>query len=161
MVYPFLSIFARGLGVDIASMSYALTVRSIIGGLGPFAASLADSRGRKFGLLFGLGLFTLGAALVVRWPTFLALALALTLTTLGKYVFDSSMQAYLSDRITYERRELAVAIAELGWSLGFIVGVPIARLGCMASAFRSWRQGWWRSMCWPCWHCAVCKSSNQ
>lgn len=137
MVYPFLAVFARGLGVDIASMSYALTARSIIGGLGPFAASVADSRGRKFGLLFGLGLFTLGAALVVFWPTFLALAFALTLTTLGKYVFDSAMHAYLGDNVPYERRGLAVAIAEMGWSLGFILGVPlmgflIARHGWMA-----------------------------
>ncbi len=137
MVYPFLAVFARGLGVDIASMSYALTARSIIGGLGPFAASVADRRGRKFGLLFGLGLFTLGAALVVFWPTFLALAFALTLTTLGKYVFDSAMHAYLGDRVPYERRGLAVAIAEMGWSLAFILGVPlmgflIARRGWMA-----------------------------
>ncbi len=28
MVYPFLAVFARGLGVDIASMSYALTAPS-------------------------------------------------------------------------------------------------------------------------------------
>ncbi|MDO9348043.1 MAG: MFS transporter, partial [Anaerolineales bacterium] len=137
MVYPFLAVFARGLGVDIASMSYALTARSIIGGLGPFAASVADRRGRKFGLLFGLVLFTLGTALVVFWPTFLALAFALTLTTLGKYVFDSAMHAYLGDRVPYERRGLAVAIAEMGWSLAFILGVPlmgflIARRGWMA-----------------------------
>lgn len=137
MVYPFLAVFARGLGVDIASMSYALTARSIIGGLGPFAASVADSRGRKFGLLFGLGLFTLGTALVVFWPTFPALACALTLTTLGKYVFDSAMHAYIGDHVPYERRGLAVAIAEMGWSLGFILGVPlmgflIARRGWMA-----------------------------
>ena len=137
MAYPFLGIFARGLGVDIAAMSLVLTARSVVGGLGPFAASVADSRGRRFGMLLGLGLFTLGTALVVFWPTFPALALTLILTTLGKYLFDSSMHAYLGDHVPYERRGLAVAIAEMGWSLGFIVGVPlmgffIARGGWMA-----------------------------
>ncbi|MBU2609865.1 MAG: hypothetical protein KJ606_02795 [Chloroflexi bacterium] len=92
--------------MDIAAMSLALTARSVVGGLGPFAASVADSRGRRFGMLLGLGLFTLGTALVVFWPTFPALALTLILTTLGKYLFDSSMHAYLGDHVPYERRGL-------------------------------------------------------
>ena len=83
MVYPFLSIFARGLGVDLTTMSLALTARSLVGTFGPFAASAADSHGRKLGMLFGVGLFTLGAALVVFWPTFWVLAVALSLATLG------------------------------------------------------------------------------
>lgn len=137
MVYPFLAVFARGLGVDLASMSYVLTARSMVGTLGPFAAWVADRRGRKFGMLFGVTLFTFGAALVVFWPTFPALAIALILTTLGKYVFDPSMQAYLGDRIPYARRGLTIALTEFGWSLAFIAGVPlmgflIARGGWMA-----------------------------
>jgi len=137
MVYPFLSIFARGLGVDLTTMSLVLTARSLVGTLGPFTASVADSHGRKFGMLFGIGLFTLGTALVVFWPTFWVLAVALSLATLGKYIFDPAMQAYLSDRITYERRGLAIAVTEFGWSLAFVLGVPlmgflIARAGWMA-----------------------------
>jgi len=88
-------------------------------------------------MLFGVGLFTLGAALVVFWPTFWVLAVALSLATLGKYIFDPAMQAYLSDRISYQRRGLAIAVTEFGWSLAFILGVPlmgflIARRGWMA-----------------------------
>jgi predicted MFS family arabinose efflux permease len=137
MVYPFLSIFARGLGVDLTTMSLALTARSLVGTLGPFTASVADSHGRKFGMLFGVGLFTLGTALVVFWPTFWVLAVALSLATLGKYIFDPAMQAYLSDRISYQRRGLAIAVTEFGWSLAFVLGVPlmgflIARAGWMA-----------------------------
>jgi len=137
MVYPFLAVFARGLGVDIHAMSLVLTARSVVGGLGPFLASLSDRRGRQFGMLLGPGMFTLGAALVVFWPTFQALALALILTTLGKYIFDPSMQAYLGDRVPYERRGLAIAVTEFSWSLAFIIGIPlmgfiIARRGWMA-----------------------------
>jgi len=137
MVYPFLSIFARGLGVDLTTMSLALTARSLVGTFGPFTASVADSHGRKFGMLFGVSLFTLGTALVVFWPTFWVLAVALSLATLGKYIFDPAMQAYLSDRISYQRRGLAIALTEFGWSLAFVLGVPlmgflIARAGWMA-----------------------------
>lgn len=137
MVYPFLPVFARGLGVNLESMSLALTARSVVGTFGPFAASVADSRGRKFGMLFGLGLFILGTTLVVVWPSFPILVLALILTTLGKYVFDPSMQADLGDRIPYERRGLVIALTEMGWSFAFIFGIPlmgffIARWGWMA-----------------------------
>ncbi|MDP2995164.1 MAG: hypothetical protein Q8N46_08610, partial [Anaerolineales bacterium] len=31
MVYPFLAVLARGVGVDLISMSYALTARSLVG----------------------------------------------------------------------------------------------------------------------------------
>ncbi len=137
MVYPFLAVLARGVGVDLISMSYALTARSLVGAVGPFAATVADLRGRKFGMLFGIGLFTLGTSIVVFWPTFPSLVLSIILSTLGKYIFDPSMQAYLSDRIPYARRGRTIAVTEFGWSLAFILGIPlmgflIARNGWIA-----------------------------
>ena len=124
MVYPFLGTFARGLGVDITALSFALTGRSLIGAFVPFIASIADQRGRRFGMLAGIALFTLGVSLVVVWPTLWALTAALILALLGKYMFDPAMQAYFGDRIPYQQRGLALAITELGWSLAFILGVP-------------------------------------
>jgi predicted MFS family arabinose efflux permease len=137
MVYPFLPVFGRGLGVDLAALSLALTFRSTAGAFGPFLASVADSRGRKAGMLFGLLLYLAGVSLVVFWPVYPAFLLALILTMLGKYVFDPSMQAYLGDRVSYRRRGLVLAVTEVGWSLSFIAGVPlmgllIARGGWMA-----------------------------
>jgi predicted MFS family arabinose efflux permease len=137
MVYPFLAVLARGVGVDLISMSYALTARSLVGTVGPFAATVADRRGRRFGMLFGMGLFTIGAAIVVFWPAFPALVLSIILSTLGKYIFDPSMQAWLGDRIPYARRGRTIAVTEFGWSLAFILGIPlmgflIARSGWMA-----------------------------
>jgi MFS transporter, DHA1 family, inner membrane transport protein len=88
-------------------------------------------------MLFGMLLFTSGVSLVVLFPTFPAFILALVLTSLSKYTFDPSMQAYLGDRIAYRRRGLALAVTELGWSFSFMLGVPaagflIARAGWMA-----------------------------
>jgi predicted MFS family arabinose efflux permease len=137
MVYPFLAVLARGVGVDILSMSYVLTARSLVGTVGPFAATVADRRGRRFGMLSGIGLFTLGTAIVVFRPTFPALVLSIIFSTLGKYIFDPSMQAWLADRIPYARRGRAMAVTEFSWSLAFLLGVPlmgflIARSGWMA-----------------------------
>jgi predicted MFS family arabinose efflux permease len=126
MVYPFLAVLGRGVGVDITTMSYVLTARSMAGTLGPFAASTVDRRGRKFGMLFGATLFTVAAATVVFWPTFPGLVIGIILSTFGKYIFDPSMQAYLGDRIPYEERGRTLAITEFSWSLAFILGVPLA-----------------------------------
>ena len=137
MAYPFLGVFARALGVDIETMSLVLTVRSLGGGIIPFLAPVADSRGRKFGMLLGIGLFTLSMALVVFIPTFPALAASMVFATLAKYIFDPAMQAWLGDRVAYEMRGRAIAVTELGWSLAFVFGVPlmgflIARGGWMS-----------------------------
>ena len=125
MVYPFLGTFARGLGVDITALSFALTGRSLVGALVPFIASVADQRGRRFGMLSGIALFTLGVALVALWPSLWTLTAALVLALLGKYMFDPAMQAYFGDRVPYQQRGLALAVTELSWSLAFIIGVPV------------------------------------
>jgi predicted MFS family arabinose efflux permease len=137
MVYPFLPVFSRGLGVDLATLSLVLTIRSLIGMIGPLFATIGDSRGRKLAMILGLCLFTVGTSLVVFWPIFPAFAGALILTTLGKIIFDPSMQAYMGDRVSYERRGRVLAVTELGWSLAFVIGVPsmgflISRWGWMS-----------------------------
>jgi predicted MFS family arabinose efflux permease len=137
MVFPFLAVFSRGLGVDLTTLSLALTLRSLIGAAGPLVASLGDSRGRKLTMLLGLSIFTLGVSLVVFWPTFSVFTLSLIMSTLGKHIFDPPMQAYLGDRVPYARRGRVLAVTELGWSLPFIVGIPlmgflIARWGWMS-----------------------------
>ena len=126
MVYPFLPIFARGLGVGIATMSLLMTGRSLLGATSPFLGPIADWRGRKFGMLAGLGIFTLGIGIVALFPTFWALAIALGLAMIGKYIFDPAMQAYFGDRIPYHQRGTALAVTEVAWSMSFIAGVPIA-----------------------------------
>jgi DHA1 family inner membrane transport protein len=135
MVYPFLAVFRRGLGVSLATFSLAMTARGVVGAFGPFLAVIADSRGRRTGMLTGLGIFLAGTALVIFWPTFPVFLLALALTMLGKYVFDPSMQAYIGDRVPYQARGRVIAVTEFGWSFSFIIGIP-------AMGFLIASQGW-------------------
>jgi predicted MFS family arabinose efflux permease len=128
MVYPFLPIFGRGLGVDLSLLSVGLTLRSASGLLSPFLASIADSRGRKAGMLFGVGLFTASVGLMTLWPTYPAFLVTLVVSILGNFVFIPSMQAYLGDSVPYRRRGLVLAMSEFGWSLSFIIGVPLMGL---------------------------------
>ncbi len=138
MMYPFLGVFARALGVDLVHMGWALSLRSLVGGaLAPFLSIIPSRRGHRAGMLFGLLMFTASAVLVLLWPTYPVLVLSIVLGTLGKYIFDPAMQAYLGERVPYERRGLALATTEMGWSFSFIFGIPLmgfllARGGWMA-----------------------------
>ncbi|MGZ5487673.1 MAG: MFS transporter [Candidatus Aminicenantales bacterium] len=136
LVYPFLPVFARAFGVDLETMSLALSARSASGALGPLLAPFTDRHGRRFGLSLGLGLFATGAFLAFGGPTFLLFTVALVLMTMGKYVIDPSILAHLSDIVPYEKRGRALALTELSWSLAFILGVPAA--GFLIARF-GWR----------------------
>ena len=124
MVYPFLSVFAQGLCVDVTAISLALAGRNFVGIFGPFLVPLANRRGRRFGMLAGITAFTLGVSLVALYPNLFTLSAALILAILSKTLFDPTLQAYLGDRVAYEQRGTALAITEMSWSLAFILGVP-------------------------------------
>ncbi len=141
MVYPFLAVFSRALGVDLQTLSLAMTNRALLGMFGAFLATISDRWGRKAGMLFGITLFVAGAGVLVVWPTYPGFVIMLLLTTLGKYGFDPAMQAYLGDRIPYERRGLAISVTEVGWSLSFFIGIPLVSLLID-------RQGWASPFSW-------------
>ncbi len=125
MVYPFLGVFARGLGIELSALSTLVGLRAFFGIGAPLVSSLADQRGRKFGMLAGIALFGMGMATVALFPSPLTFGIALLSGLIGKYLFDPSMQAYLGDRIAYAQRGLALAITEVGWSLAFLLGIPL------------------------------------
>src|SRR5258707_15480842 len=104
MVYPFLSIFARGLGVDVTTLSFIIAARSFSGIFSPMFASMADQRGRKFGMLAGGALFILGVGLVAIHPSLLTFSIALVLGIFSRSMFGPAIQAYIGDRIAYEQR---------------------------------------------------------
>ena len=134
MMYPFLAVFARGLGVTVDQVSLALTVRQFMGMFNPFLSPLADRFGRRVGMLTGLGIFVVGAGILVLFPRYEALFPGLSLSLLGMFLVISSMQAYIGDQVSYEQRGRTMAVVEFGWSLSFILGITavgflIARYG--------------------------------
>ena len=136
MVYPFLPVFGRSLDVSLSTISKAVALRSASGILGPFLASIGDLRGRKIGMLLGLIFFIAANGLVVFIPTFPVFVLSMVLSLLGYFTFNPTMQAYLGDRVDYKNRGRALALPELGWSLSFILGVPV--IGFLIARF-SWQ----------------------
>ena len=135
MVYPFLSSFSNGLGVDLTAFAMVMTVRSISGALSIFISPVADRHGRKTGMLLGTAIFALGAGLMALWPGYTTFFFSVSLTFLGMFVYLSSTQAYLADRVREGRRGTALGLVEMGWGFSFILGMPV--LGWMID-----RYGW-------------------
>lgn len=124
MIYPFLSVFARGLGVDVSVVSGLVANRALIGVPFPFLFPFIETRGRKFGMLLGLGLFVLGMGLVALYPSLTTLGIALVLGLLAQSIFYPSLTSYAADHVAYEKRGTVIGFLEFAWSLAFILGVP-------------------------------------
>ncbi len=135
LVYPFIATFARALGVEVEAIALAVTARSTLGLSGPLLGNLGDSIGRKRAMLLGLSLFTLGFSLLLFFPSYPSLFIALMLGAAGKIIFDPAMQAHLGDQVIYARRSTAIAVTEIGWSAASLVGLPF--VGWLIA-----RQGW-------------------
>lgn len=133
MIYPFITVFARGLGVEVNVITDLIARRALVGAFVPFAIPFIETRGRKFGMLLGLGMFLLGASLVAFAPGITTLGLALIFGLIGKAFFDPSLASYIADHVPYEKRGTALAITEFAWSLAFIVGAPL--VGWIISSF--------------------------
>ncbi|NIM92815.1 MAG: MFS transporter [Anaerolineales bacterium] len=141
MVYPFLPVFSRGLGVDLQILALVVSARALLGIASPLYGALADLRGRKQAMLFGLGIYSGGFLIVTLLPNFPGFVIALLLSAVGKIIFDPAVLSYLGDIVKYERRSRAIAITELGWSGAALIGIPI--VGFIIS-----RSGWTAPFTW-------------
>jgi predicted MFS family arabinose efflux permease len=124
MIFPFQPIFMKGFGISLGQITRMIAGQSLVGIFSPLIASIADTRGRKTGMLLGLIFFCLGCFIVLLLPTISGFFLFLILSILGKMVFEPSLQAYLGDIIPYQKRGFVLAITEMNWSMAFFLGVP-------------------------------------
>jgi predicted MFS family arabinose efflux permease len=141
MVYPFAPAFARGLDVPVTAVYRLIAIRNVAGFFSPVLGPLAQRYGRKVMMMVSMLLFGLGCLLVVVWPTYWSLGIALTMLAFAKVIFDPAMQAYVGDAVVYQQRGKALAVTEYAWSLAFIVGAPAVGLAIQA-------QGWSAPFFW-------------
>ncbi len=135
VVYPFLPVISRGLGVPLTAVSFLLTLRALAGLSSPLFGPLSDRYGRRSLMLAGLGMMVTAGALIAGWPTYRVATVAFVLFGLSKTAYDPALQAYLGDAVPYHRRGRVLGITELSWSAAWLIGVP-------AAGFLIERAGW-------------------
>ena len=104
-VYPFLPVIARGLGVPLEQAALLVSARYMAGLATPAVARVVGRGERRRRLIFtGMLLFVAGCAVTVLTNAYVGALLGFALLGIAKPVFDVSSQAYVSDRVAYERR---------------------------------------------------------
>lgn len=128
IAYPFLPAIARGLGVPLQSAGILITLLLATGLLSPLLGPLSDRLGRRRLVVAGMVIVAAGATLIgtARAGALPVVAAGFIFLGLGKVTFDPSLRAYLGDRIPYQRRGRALAITELSWAGGLLIGAPAA-----------------------------------
>jgi predicted MFS family arabinose efflux permease len=139
-VYPFAPALSRGLDVPLTAVTSLIAINQFTGILSPFFGPLSDRWGYRFMMLAGLGFFAVGMLAAGFLPFYGVVLLALFLAGLSKSIFDPALQAYLAERVPYQRRGLVIGLIELGWAGASLVGIPlvgvlIERLGWRSPFF--------------------------
>jgi len=139
-VYPFASALSRGLGVPLTAITSLIAVNQVTGVLSPVFGPLGDRWGYRVMMLAGLTMLTGGMLAGGLLPTYGVVLLALFLAGLGKSIFDPALQAYVGERVPYQRRGLAIGMLEFAWAGSALVGLPLVgllmeRLGWRAPFF--------------------------
>ena len=124
-VYPFLPVIARGLGVPLEQAAYLISVRHRAG-LGTPAVTRVVGRGERRHRLIvtGMLLFVAGSAVTAATSAYVGALIGFALIGLAKPVFDVSSQAYISDRVPYEKRARYLSVFEFTWAGALLVGAP-------------------------------------
>ncbi|MCB0166578.1 MAG: MFS transporter [Anaerolineae bacterium] len=134
--YPFAPALARGLGVPLVSITSLIALNQLTGVLSPLFGPVSDRWGYRTMMLLGLGLMSIGMLTGGFVPFYLTILIALFLAGLGKNIFDPALQAYIGERVPYERRGTVVGLIEMSWAGATLVGIPM--VGLLIEHF-SWR----------------------
>ncbi len=125
MVFPFLPIISRGLGVSLEMVALAVSFRSALGIFSPIIGSLIDNQGQKRSILMGLVIFCLSSLLIAVYPSYSSLIIGLSLFWIGIMLFDPASQAFIGHQVNYQHRARAMAVLGFGWSGAFLIGIPL------------------------------------
>lgn len=134
-LYPFIPQISAGLGLTVVGFSWLIFLRAMAGLAGPIFGLLADRYGRRNIMTIGLicqAAGVAGLALSSGWWTLLPIILF----GLSLAAFLPAEQAYVSDRVAYEKRGRALAAIEFSWAMAGIVSLPV--IGWLIDAF-NWR----------------------
>lgn len=124
MTSPFLPAIARGLGIPLEDAGTLVAVRSAAAMATPVVVTAARRQQRRRVIQLGIAMFIVGALVTAATNAFVGALVGFATMGLAKAVFDVSGQAYLADRTPYARRARYIALFEVTWAAGFLIGAP-------------------------------------
>ncbi|MGD8519913.1 MAG: MFS transporter [Desulfobacterales bacterium] len=135
--YPFAPVLSRSLGVPLTAITSLIAVNQATAILGMFFGPVADRLGYRLIMLAGLTMLVVGMLAASFFPYYAVLLFTLFLAGMAKSIFDPAVQAYISERVPYRRRGLAIGFLEVSWAGSTLVGIPVIGLLISALGWRS------------------------
>jgi DHA1 family inner membrane transport protein len=126
--YPFAPVLSRGLGVPLTAITSIIAVNQATALLGAFFGPMADRFGYRLMMLVGMGMLVVGMFAGGFLPFYGVVLAALFLAGLGKSIFDPALQAYVGERVPFEKRGRVIGVLEFGWAGSTLLGIPLIGL---------------------------------
>lgn len=123
--YPFAPVLSRELGVPLTAITSLIAVNWATSLLGIFFGPVADRFGYRKMMIIGLVLLAVGMLAGGFYPFYGMMIITLFLAGMGKNIFDPAVQAYISERVPYQRRGTAIGFIEISWAGSTLLGIPI------------------------------------
>lgn len=138
--YPFAPALSRGLGVHLTAVTSLIAINQSTGIIGIFSGPLADRFGYRLMMIAGLVMLVVGMLAGGFLPFYGVILVTFFLAGLAKTVFDPALQAYVGERVPFQKRGLVIGLLEFSWAGSTLVGIPgiallIDRLGWRAPFF--------------------------
>ncbi len=133
---PFLTMIAAGVGVSAVTMGAIVSLRGIMGLSSPLMGVMADRIGYKKIMQGGLFLTGIGMITAGLSHNVLLFSAAVVITGIGQAGYTPNLHAYLSTKLSYNKRAMGIGIVEYSWALAGILGLFLA--GYLIEEF-SWR----------------------
>lgn len=127
-IYPFAPALSRGLGVPLTAITSLIALNQVASLLSPFFGPLGDRWGYRLMMLAGLTMLAVGLTASGLVPVYGMLVVAVFLAGLGKSIFDPALQAYVGERVPYQRRGLVIGVIEFSWAGSALIGIPLVGL---------------------------------
>ncbi len=124
-IYPFAPVISRGLGVPITFVTSSIAINQATSCLSIFTSYIADRTGYRVMMLSGLGVLVAGMLIAGAFPVYYSLLIGMFLCGLGKNLFDPAIQAYISERVPYNKRGFIMGIMETSWAGSTLIGIPV------------------------------------
>ncbi len=125
LVYPFTSEIARGLGISIEQLGVLISLRSGIGIIGPVFGAMSDRIGHRRSMTIGLIVLSSGLAITGVSEGLSVPAIGFVLAGIGSAIYIPTLQAYVSERVAYQRRGRVLGAIELTWAIAGMIGLPV------------------------------------
>jgi len=126
--YPFAPVLSRGLGVPLTAITSLIAVNWATSLLGIVFGPIADRFGYRKMMIIGMVLLAVGMFAGGLFPFYGVMIVVLFLAGIGKVIFDPAVQAYISERVPYQRRATAIGFLEISWAGSTLLGIPLIAL---------------------------------